>query len=178
MEGERPVRWGCLGLVIALLAGAGGLLAWFNHEMALTASGKEYPSREKEAWLRQGLESRFHWAGLPENGLEKVWINGFQDHTRLYRIRLSSEQFADLQRAVRSSETEGGKVDDGDDLSLCPRGFGTLSPQGPKGMMVPEWWDVASRRSVDGLLWKTPRDGYWFGHDRERDILFLLVYDT
>ena len=64
--------------------------------------------------LRVVFESRFHWAGLPENGLEKVWINGFQDHTSLYRIRISPEQFADLQRAVLSSKAEGVTLDDGE----------------------------------------------------------------
>ncbi|MEK7951197.1 hypothetical protein [Luteolibacter soli] len=164
--------------MIALLAGAGGFLVWFNHEAVLTVSGKEYPPRETEAWLRQQLESHFHWAGLPGNGLEKVWIEGFQDHTSLYRIRLSPEQFADLQRAVLASKAEGVKLDDGDDLKLCPRGFGTSSPQGPKGLKIPEWWDVTSLRSVEGLLWKSTREGYWFGYDRESGVLYLLGYDT
>lgn len=164
--------------VIALLAGAAGFLVWFNHQMVLTASGKEHSPQEGEAGLVQQLESHFQWAGLSAGSLEKVWINGFQDHTCLYRIRLNREDFGDLRRAVLSSKAEGVKLDDRDDLGLCPGGFGTAAPQGPKGMKLPEWWDVASRRSVDGLLWKTAAEGYWFGYDGEREILFLLVYDT
>ena len=44
-------------------------------------------------------------------------------------------------------------------------------------MKVPDWWEVASLRSVDGLLWKSEGNGYWFGYDQEREILFLLNYN-
>ena len=152
-------------------------MARVNHRMVLNASGTEYPPQEKESWLKQGLESRFRWAGLPGNRIEGVWINGFQDHTYLYRIRLSRGEFADLRQAVLSSAAESVQLDDGDDLALCPFGFGTSKPQGPEKMKVPDWWEVASLRSVDGLLWKSEGNGYWFGYDQEREILFLLNYN-
>ena len=175
-EETQPMRWGRLGLVLALVAGALGFVAWFNHQMALTASGKEYRAQEQEPWLRQGLESQFRWTGLPEKSVEKVWISGFQDHTHLYRIRLSPESFAGLRQAVLASEGEGVRLDDRDDLSVCPFGFGTSEPQGPEKMKIPDWWEAASLRSFDGLLWKSGPEGYWFGYDRESDVLFLLSY--
>jgi hypothetical protein len=45
-------------------------------------------------------------------------------------------------------------------------------------MKVPAWWEVASLHSLDGLLWKSVREGCWFGYDGEREILFLLNHDT
>jgi hypothetical protein len=129
MEGERSIRWGCVVGVFAVLAGAIGFQAWFNHAMVLSASGREYPPQGQELWLKEGLASHFRWTGLPENSIEKVWIDGFQDHTYLYRIRLSPEQFADLRQAVLANTAEGVRV-----------------------------------------------EGYWFGYDREREILFLLNY--
>jgi hypothetical protein len=178
MEGERPIRWGCLVSVLVLVAGVMSFAAWVNHEAMLTAAGREYDPKEWGPGLEQELESHFRWSGLPRNSVEKVWSNGFQDHTSLYRIRLSPEQFAGLHQAVLSTKTEDVRVDDGDDPALCPLGFGTSAPQGPKDMKVPEWWEVASLRSLDGLFWKATREGYWFGYDRERGILFLLSYDT
>jgi len=176
-EGMQPMRRGCLVLVLALVVGAIAFLAWFRHGMIATVAGREYPPQEEEAWLKQGLESHFRWAGLPENSLEKVWVNGFREHTYLYRIRLSPGEFAGLRQAVLTSEGEGVRIDDRDDLGLCPLGFGTSTPQGPEKMKVPEWWEVASLHSFDGLLWRSGPDGYWFGYDREREILFLLVYN-
>ena len=44
-------------------------------------------------------------------------------------------------------------------------------------MKVPDWWEAASLRSFDGLLWKAGPDGYWLGYDRERGVLFLLSYN-
>lgn len=178
MEGERPIRWGCVVLLLSLVAAVVGVAVWVHHEAVLSVSGKEYPPQEWEAELKRELESNFHWSGLPQNSVEKVWINGFQDHTSLYRVRLSPELFADLRRAVFARTAEGVRVDDGDDPALCPLGFGTSAPQGPERMKVPGWWEVASLRSLDGLLWKVPQEGYWFGYDQEREILFLLNHTT
>jgi hypothetical protein len=176
MEGERSIRWGCLALLLVLVAGAIGLAVWVHQEAVLTASGKEYPPQEHKSWLEQGLESHFHWTGLPENSIERVWINGFQGHICLYRVRLASDHFAGLHRAVLSSRAEGVRVDDGDDLALCPFDFGTPKPQGPERMKVPAWWEAATLHSLDGLLWESAQEGYWFGYDRERQILFLLHF--
>ena len=72
------MRWGCLVLVLALVAGAIGFVARVNHRMVLNASGTEYPPQEKESWLKQCLESRFRWAGLPGNRIEGCGSTAFK----------------------------------------------------------------------------------------------------
>lgn len=177
-EGTRPIRIGCLASSLLIMAAAVGFAVWINLEASLTAWGKEHPPQVHEPRLGQDLESLFRWDGLPKNSLEKVWINGFQDHTYLYRIRLSPEQFTPLRRAILSGAPEGVQLEDGDVLASCPFGFGTSRPQGPEEMKVPDWWDVWSvPTSLDGLLWKSDGRGYWFCYDRGREILFLLRYN-
>ena len=70
----QPMRRGELVLALALslvaVAGVIAFLAWFRHGMIATVAGKEYPPQEEGAWLKQGLESHFRWAGLPENSAD------------------------------------------------------------------------------------------------------------
>ena len=140
--------------------------------------GAEYPPAERERWLIENLRERFSWSALPSASVEHVWANGFQDHTWLFRIHLAPDTFAGLRRSVLATQGECISSDDRDDLSLCPFGFATASPQGPADMRIPTWWDVASLRHFDSVLWRSPGRGYWFGYDTDRQLLFLLTYNT
>jgi hypothetical protein len=165
-------------LVIALICGFG----WFGYSMfhgfRAVAVGTEYPPAEHEHWLADQLRERFSWSVLPPSSVEHVWANGFQDHTWLFRIRLTPDLFAGLRRSVLATHGEGMTSDDRDDLNLCPDGFATASPQGPQGLRIPAWWEAASLRHFDSILWQSPAWGYWFGYDTERQLLFLLAYNT
>ena len=174
----RSIFWALLlTLGLAIFCG----LFWFGRSMSTgfdTAEvGAEYPPAEFEPWLTEDLQERFGWAALPASSVEHVWANGFQDHTYLFRIRLAPDLFASLRQAILGTHGEDVASDDHDDLSLCPFGFATASPQGPAAMR-PTWWEAASLRHFDSVLWQSPSWGYWFCYDTDRQLLFLLAYDT
>ncbi|MCW1887182.1 hypothetical protein OKA04_20755 [Luteolibacter flavescens] len=160
-----------------MIFAASVVLFWrFIIERSISAikTGAEFALEDAEPDLRRELGARLGWTSLPHGSVEKAWVRGFQDHTALYRIRLSPADFATLRGAVLTSTAEDMKVDDADDLSLCPSDFGTATPQAPTETRIPEWWEVPRLSSFDSLLWNGPEEGYWFCYDGQREILFLL----
>ncbi|WP_367873142.1 hypothetical protein [Luteolibacter sp. Populi] len=152
---------------------------WLRHSMDSIVKGKEYPAAEHERELAHDLSKRFGWPGLPRGSLERVWRqDSLQCHGSLYRIRLDPGRFAELRSAVLGTRGAGVESDDRDDLRLCPDHFATTSPQVAKGVHLPEWWEAASLRHFDGILWRSDRHMYWFGYDPERQLLFLYSYST
>ena len=155
---------------------------WFGYSMfrgfRAAAVGTEYPPAEHERWLTDQLRERFGWSALPPSSVEHVWVNGFQDHTWLFRIRLAPGTFARLRSSVLATQGERITSDDRDDLNLCPEGLATAFPKGPEGMRIPAWWEAASQRHFDSILWQSPGWGYWFSYDTDRQLLFLLAYNT
>ncbi|MCW1887180.1 hypothetical protein OKA04_20745 [Luteolibacter flavescens] len=176
-DGTQPVRKGCIVALVAVVAGAIGVMMWSGHLLVESATGKEHSPAEAEPRLRRALEKDFRWTGLPPGRLEGAWFSGFQDRLDLYRVRVSREEFASLRQAVLSSAAEGVRVDDADDLSSCPFGFATAWPQIPEGSEIPAWWQVSQLRSFDSLRWQRSDGGHWLCHDPEREVLFLLSYD-
>ena len=162
-------------LLVCVALAIGGCF-WLRHSMDSIVEGKEYPAAEWERWLAANLGERFGWAGLPAGSLERVWIDGFKDHDYLYRIQLAPERFAELRSAVLATRGADVESDDRDDLALCPLGFATTSPQVHDGVRLPEWWEAASLRHFDGILWRSGFHAYWFGYDSERQLLFLFSY--
>jgi hypothetical protein len=159
-----------------------GALALFVYllyrDMHQSVVGKEYPAADEERWLAGALRERFEWSSLPQSSVNRAWVNGFQDHVHLYRVRLGPEEFAGLRRAVLATQGENITVDDRDDFALCPFGFATASPRGPEGMRLPSWWDPRSLQNFDALLWDSRDWGYWFAYDPGPQILFLMIHDT
>jgi hypothetical protein len=186
-DAHRPVKFGsnfskratALGLAIVAMVCA---FAWFSHSMMSgflreASVGAELPPAEHEGGLAARLQERFSWSALPPASVEHVWANGFPEHTWLYRIHLAPDIFADLRQSVLAAQGDGITSDDRDDLGLCPFGFATTSPEGPDEVRVPAWWEAASLRHYDSILWQSAHWGCWLAYDTDRQLLFLLTYN-
>lgn len=176
------LKWG----VIVFFVGALVLVFGFcvpaarNMQESLNRNieGREFSRAEGQAELMKELQHRFQWAGLSNDSVAGYWMNGFMDHSQLYRILVTRDVFARLKTAIKATP---GKAWSDDDANQHP--FADLpTPWKPGQPRIPAWWDVENHKGLDVLEWYASDDpnskgfGLWLGYDSSDQVLFYCSF--
>ena len=161
-----------------LLVGLASFCIYKIRDSFKIGQGVEYPAADFQPWFEKILGDTFGWAAQPPSVVEKVWVDGFQDHTWLLRVRIAPETFDDIRRVALASKIERIEFDDRSKSLLSVFDIGTTRPSDCGDVRIPDWWKGSSLGELDRLSWlhKDKAGGGWFGYDRREVVLYVLVY--
>ena len=97
--------------------------------------GYEVEPAAQHAYLSKALSEELGFEGLKVEWIRESWVNGFQDHTRLYELALPPDELARLRQGFDSAS--------GSDVPFVFREGNYLGPS-----TAPDWWDA---KAIDAL---------------------------
>lgn len=125
------------------------------------------------------LRERIGWSGISIAQIDESWEWRYRDTTRLYKVRLSAAEFAELQKSLIDSSNKWMTVEETHGPAGCVLELGTAMPELPGGCRLPAWWDIRTLKDLEGVHWRSEYGwGMWFGFDPSRQSLFIVHYTT